>query len=68
MDSTVASLQFDIGAAQGTLVLGFCLMAVILFSDTSFKDVGVISSITQPGEDVQWLLKTLCILHDTAGA
>ena len=32
-DSTVATLQFEIGAVQGTLLLGFYFMAVILFSN-----------------------------------
>ena len=37
--STVASLKFKIGSVEGNLLLGFYFMAVILFSNTSFKDV-----------------------------
>ena len=52
VDSTVDTLQFKIGTVQIMLLHGFYFMAVILFSNTIFKDLGVISSITQPGEEV----------------
>jgi len=37
-------------------------MAAILFSNTIFKDIGMISSITQPGEGAPVLIETvLCM-------
>ena len=62
VDSTVAPLQFKCGALQGNLLLGFYFMAAILFSNTIFKDIGMISSITQPGEGAPVLIETvLCM-------
>ena len=55
MDSSVASLKFKVGTVQGNLLLGFYFMAVILFNNSSFKDVGVdvlISPTMQPCEEV----------------
>jgi len=55
VDTTVASLKFKIGTVQGNLLLELCFMAVILFSNSSFKDVGVdvlISPTMQPCEEV----------------
>ena len=51
--STVALLKFKSGTLHGFLLLEFYFMAVILLSNTSFKDVDVdvlISSTMQPSE------------------
>ena len=64
--STVASLKFKIGSVEGNLLLGFYFMAVILFSNSSFKDVRVdvmISPTMQPCEEVpertKYVLRTV---------
>ena len=64
--STVASLEFKIGSVEGNLWLGFYFMAVILFSNISFKDVAVdvlISPTMQPCEEVpertKYVLRTV---------
>jgi len=54
----VASRQFEIGTTQGTNLLRFYFMVVILSSNTSSNDI-VISSITQSGEEVPELIKNL---------
>jgi len=59
VDSTVAPLQFNIGTIQGTQVHGFSFMAVILFSNTIFEDVAVISLIMQPDEEVPVLIENV---------
>ena len=61
VDSTMATLQFKIGTVQGTLLHGFYFMAVILFRNTILKNLGVISLITQPGEEVPVSIKN--VLH-----
>ena len=60
----MASLNFKIGSVEGNLLLRFYFMAVILFSNTNFKDVGVnvlISLTMQPCNGVNELTKY--VLH-----
>ena len=58
--STVTSLKFKNGTVQGNLLLGIYLTAVILFSNSTFKHVGVdvlISPTMPPCEEVPERIK-----------
>ena len=58
--STVASFKFKVGTVQGNLLLEIYFLAVILFTNTSFKEVDVdvfVASTTQPREEVSERIK-----------